>query len=309
MGISRHFIVSTLISNLVITAALLVGGCDLSADQTDRYEVAELWNNGDWDNQDWDNQLWNNGDWNNNDWDNGDWNNGYWNNGDWGNQDWDNGDWQNGPVWIWIAWNGQDFDGIAEGPLTADALQDTIVTQVLEDEYARRFMDKTVSCALDGDQSLTLTVAGEELTFLGAIGLAPAWGEEDGDCDADCQGWVTSCLLSRNNAHGETIRISMRGDHESLALGETEAEDFPHAEATYFGNLFHPYPEMYACVADGETEIPRACGDSADDCLVSVVGACSEVCEDDECEVEDVVYDEPISVFNSDETYEHYYGA
>ena len=301
MGIFRHLSFITFTTTLMAVFAL-VGGCDVSSESTDRFQAASLFDNGVWDNGVWDNGVWDNGVW-----DNGVWDNGVWDNGVWDNGVWDNGVWDNGPIWPWIAWNSADFDGITEVPMTADALQDTIVVEVLEDEYGHRFFEKLVLCALDADQSVILTVAGEELTYVGGAGLAPEWGDEDGDCDDDCQGWVSACLISRNNAHGESIRISMRGEHDALALGETEAEDFPHAEATYFGNLFHPYPDMYACVADGETEIPRTCTD--DSCLATNVGTCSDVCEDDECEVDGQVFDEPISVFNSDETYEHYYGA
>jgi len=142
------------------------------------------------------------------------------------------------------------------------------------------FMEYTVGCALAPDQSVTITIDGRPHTYGGSMGLAPEWA--DGGCGDDCQQWVSACLIARSNARGEHVEISMRGDTPGLALVPGEAESFPVEEATYYGNLFADQQVISACLADGNPELDRVCGDLGD-CPVDLAGPCSAVCDDAGC--------------------------
>ena len=115
-------------------------------------------------------------------------------------------------------------------------------------------------------------------------------------------------VLARTNAWGETVTISMRGEHDALMLALWEEEDFPFEEATYFGNVFETPGQLSACVPEGEDSLPRVCGDDLETCPVTLVGDCEDVCEDGECVGPDaVVHDETITVFLDEESVDHYY--
>ena len=193
-------------------------------------------------------------------------------------------------------------------PLTGEALADGKQIELFDDPGFVHLFSYVVSCALSGDDAVALEIDGVQRVFPGGVGLAPEWGDEDGSCDADCQGWVSACLLARSNAWGENVTISMRGDHEALGWALWEEEEFPFEEATYFGNVFEAPGQLFACVPEGEGVIPRVCGDDLATCPVTVAGYCEDVCEDGECvDPGDVVHDETITVFLSDEYVDHYY--
>jgi hypothetical protein len=100
-----------------------------------------------------------------------------------------------------------------------------------------------VECALPEGHAITKRVEGEALTFEGLVGLAPEW--EDGECDEDCQEWVSACLLARTNVSGRAVSIWMRADHP--AIGEGASLEYPTREASFFGNLFADSSAEYFC--------------------------------------------------------------
>jgi hypothetical protein len=103
-----------------------------------------------------------------------------------------------------------------------------------------------VECALPEGRVITKQVEGEELTFEGLVGLAPEW--EHGECDEDCQEWVSACLLARTNVSGREVTIWMRADHP--AIGEGASLQYPTLEASFFGNLFADASSGYFCTGN-----------------------------------------------------------
>ncbi len=300
----------------LLVAALATLGCDTAPPRaTGVVEAGLSVSNGNgWNGVGWNGNTWNGGTWNGQGW-NGLFGNGLFGNGSaWNGRGWNGSGWQ-GMGWNGSGWNGsgdetRDVAGLQDLPLTGKALAGSPFQIMLEDEELADTFSYVVSCALAEDQAVEMELQGVPETFPGGMGLAPEWGDADGYCDEDCQEWVSSCLMARVNAHGEHILISMRGGNGALALGEDEAVDFPHPEATYYGNIFSAQIEVHACLPDGETGIPRVCGDSLDDCFLDIEGACSDVCTRGACrDADDNVFPAPLHVFNSDETYEHYYGT
>ncbi|WP_437751424.1 hypothetical protein [Sorangium sp. So ce1389] len=81
----------------------------------------------------------------------------------------------------------------------------------LRHEPTREVMRYLVSCALEEGQSVsyTDTSTGEEYRFPGEIGLCPQWAT--GAVGPKCRQLNTACLLSRVNAMGRNVTLSMRG--------------------------------------------------------------------------------------------------
>lgn len=105
------------------------------------------------------------------------------------------------------------------------------------DPYSREFMEYLVSCALPAGQEIEWQSEGWE----GELGLCPAW--LDSAPDLACQELVSSCLLARVNAYGESVQISLRGlftDGQPLPLGATEESEFGWPEGGFYGNIFCP---------------------------------------------------------------------
>lgn len=175
--------------------------------------------------------------------------------------------------------NGLSANGLSANGLSANGLSaNGLLVASLADPMNQRFMSYLVSCALPAGHSVTFQSGTASFTFSGEIGLAPTW--ENGACDQSCQRWVSACLLARVNHLGVHREISMRGETSALALESHELQQYPQAEATYFGNLFQPAQERYACLPPGATSISRVCGDSLGDCPMAVVGSCDDVCND-----------------------------
>ena len=178
-----------------------------------------------------------------------------------------------------ISLNGLLGVELARVALTSAALGDAIDPAVLGDELAASVLEYTVSCALGPEQSVEVAVGDETRTFEGALGLAPQWGVEDGECDGECQRWVSACLIARSNYTGESHEISLLGDRPELAPTADESREFDSEEATYFGDLFANPMVIYACVPEGASAPERTCGDSGADCPIHVLGACDDVCD------------------------------
>jgi alpha-tubulin suppressor-like RCC1 family protein len=81
-------------------------------------------------------------------------------------------------------------------------------------------------------------------------GTAGKWGQ----CDETCQRWVSACVLSRTNAYGVHVEISMRAPanapdaiKKALATsanlnGNPEVNVFWKREGAYYGNIFETKP-------------------------------------------------------------------
>ncbi len=196
-----------------------------------------------------------------------------------------------------LAANKLSANGLLDHALTSEALQgDGAPADDLRDPQIRDVFAYAVQCALDADQSVELTIDGEPMTFEGALGLASEWGRPGGSCDASCQRWVSACLISRVNAKGESVVISLRGDHPGLLPTDDELATYDTVEATYYGDVFGDVKRMHACLPDGATSIPRVCGDDSN-CLVQIEGACSDLCDGSTCRTADgIAYSETITV-------------
>ncbi|MEM9457667.1 MAG: hypothetical protein AAGF11_26040 [Myxococcota bacterium] len=100
-----------------------------------------------------------------------------------------------------------------------------------------------VECALSAEQRVTKEVDGSLVEFEGALGLAPQW--RDSACDQDCRQWVSACVLARTNVSGQTVMLWLQADHP--ALGTDPDPDYPHYEASFFGDVFADPEQAYLC--------------------------------------------------------------
>jgi hypothetical protein len=175
----------------------------------------------------------------------------------------------------------EDVGEVQQAALTQNALTQNALTQnALTDPNAREVLTYIVSCALPADAHIELEIEGDTYDFDGQLGLAPEWGEDGGSCDADCKEWVSACVVARLDYTGESVMISVRGDHDALTPSPKELKQYKHREATYYGNIFSPSQKIFACLPSGQTSIPRVCGPSFDDCIVEVQGNCEDLCGD-----------------------------
>jgi hypothetical protein len=115
-------------------------------------------------------------------------------------------------------------------------------TEALADPALRATAKYAVECALPYGTSITRVVNGKTVVFDGLVGLTPEW--ETGVCDQDCQEWVSACLLARTNVSGETVQISIKGDHEAL---NWDAPSGAVLEGAFYGNLFVAPEDRFLC--------------------------------------------------------------
>lgn len=179
--------------------------------------------------------------------------------------------------------NGLRTGTLSEIALTTGALGEALAPHALDDDFTALLLAYTVSCALTPEQHVDVVIDGETERLSGGLGLAPAWGQTDGSCDAECQGWVSACLVARTNFKGESVQISLLGDIAALEPTEEEAATFAIEEATYYGDLFADAPTLFACTPDGADAPERTCGGDASGCYIRIVGECSAVCDADGC--------------------------
>ena len=177
--------------------------------------------------------------------------------------------------------NALTANALTANALTANALTANALTaNGLKDPLGRELLKYVVSCALPAGAAVSITVDGAKYQFPGSIGLAPEWGREHGSCDRECQHWVSACVLARVDAAGVERMISIRGDDWALRPGPRELFDYPHREATYYGNIFAENQPRYLCLSPGETSDERVCGPSLSSCPMTVTGSCDDVCGD-----------------------------
>jgi hypothetical protein len=149
----------------------------------------------------------------------------------------------------------------------------------------RDVLSYIVSCALDPGAQLVLQAGGQRFTFLGGIGLAPAWRFHV-PTEAERR-WVTACVLARTNLFGVQVALSLRGSHPRLSPSTLEPARYTLVEGAFYGDLFAPAgPQLYACdalVRDLDlalsTQDQRACVMSDDGkatrCGFTYAGRCS----------------------------------
>ncbi|HVR63645.1 MAG TPA: hypothetical protein VMU50_17210 [Polyangia bacterium] len=203
--------------------------------------------------------------------------------------------------------NALTANALTANALTANALTANALTaNGLRDPLARMFLKYAVGCALPADQTITVTVDGATYSFPGQLGLAPDWGDQHGSCDGECQRWVSACMLARVDAAGVEREISVRGDNKALHPAPGEIRDYSVREGAYFGNLFIKGQPRFLCVAPGNTQDTRVCGDSLANCPMTVVGSCDDACDNGafrsfaDCQTKTnggVTYHESITVF------------
>lgn len=149
---------------------------------------------------------------------------------------------------------------------------------VLAIEELRGTAEYLVECALPEGERIVKVVDGQTLEFHGQLGLAPQW--KDDACDVDCQQWVTACLLARTNTSGQGVDIWLSAEHPSIGLGVSS--DFPHYEATYYGNLFEGSPSQSLCLGSEAGVVAsslngRTCaGEDPEACGFTSYGACED---------------------------------
>jgi hypothetical protein len=177
--------------------------------------------------------------------------------------------------------NALTANALTANALTANALTANALTaNGLRDPLGRELLKYVVSCALPDGAGVTVKVDGTTYQFQGSIGLAPDWARPNGSCDGSCQRWVSACVLARVDAAGVEREISIRGDNPALRPTWHELRDYSHREATYYGNIFADHEPRYLCLSPGATSDTRVCGPSLDDCPMTVVGSCDDVCAD-----------------------------
>jgi hypothetical protein len=183
----------------------------------------------------------------------------------------------NGLAYNGLAYNGLSFNGMSYNGLAYNGLSyNGLSYNGLSDPTVSQFVTYLVECALPEGDSVSYDIAGSSYTFHGSLGLAPEWKTQS--CDQSCQRWVSACMLARLNKLGHHMEVSLRGEHPALKAPKSEWKKYNVREATYYGNLFEGPEEIFACVAPGEAEIPRVCGDSLADCPMHIVGSCAPAC-------------------------------
>jgi len=141
---------------------------------------------------------------------------------------------------------------LAGNKLSAQRLQaNQDTSDILQTEDGREVYSYMISCALAAGTTIEADIPGAadtappdtlydckngHCTFPGSIGLAEHW--IDRALSPRGQRWVTACLLSRVNAYGVTVRISLRGDAPSLSVSPDEAAQYTLQEAAFYGNIF-----------------------------------------------------------------------
>ena len=178
--------------------------------------------------------------------------------------------------------NALTANALTANALTANALTANALTaNALRDPLSRELLKYVVSCALDEDDEVSIRIDGKRYEFPGSLGLAPDWGRSRGSCDGECQRWVSACVLARVDADGVKRMISIRGDNRALRPDDKELRRYTNREATYYGNLFVRSQPRFLCLSPGKTSNERVCGDSLDDCPMTVVGSCDDACADE----------------------------
>jgi hypothetical protein len=146
-------------------------------------------------------------------------------------------------------------------PLFDPTSGNSYLQRQLRDVDAQHLMSYLVGCALEPGHSvtwkdpLTLTVG----TWQGLAGLCPQW--ETGAPSQACKNRVSACLLARNNAYGQRVELSMRGEDPARpALFQLETETRP---VEIDPGTASRVPSYEACTTP-QSSMNRDCGWKAD---------------------------------------------
>ena len=181
--------------------------------------------------------------------------------------------------------NALTINALTANALTANALTANALTaNALKDPSARELLKYVTSCALPANKKVQFTSQGVTYSYPGQLGLASEWGKTGGKCNAECQGWVSACLLARLDFLGQKVTISLRGDKDQLEPTHAERAQYTQREGTYYGNVFKPVQERLACISPGSFGLARVCGPTTANCVVDVVGKCDKTCDAADCD-------------------------
>jgi hypothetical protein len=109
--------------------------------------------------------------------------------------------------------NRASLQALTTGPLNSAAFAtDGRLKNQLEDPAARAVMMYLTSCALGKEDAPVQWTSwtGQRYGFIGALGMCREWAH--GPPTPQCLGYVSACLLARNNAFGREVELSMRGE-------------------------------------------------------------------------------------------------
>lgn len=156
-----------------------------------------------------------------------------------------------GGIWVNNGLEDPSVSGIDPTEALSSEAGLSSTSPLLLDPSRRPLVQYLVECALRPDQTISRVIDGVDTDFHGMIGLAEEWA--DGECDEDCQQWVSACLLARTNVSGQTVSLWMRADHP--AIGSGTSLHYPVYEASFFGNLFAGPEERYICQGSAASEV------------------------------------------------------
>jgi hypothetical protein len=188
--------------------------------------------------------------------------------------------------------------------IIANRISDTRMTvnmdnagELLSTEEGREVFSLIVSCAMPEFITLTATVDGTDFEFLGEIGLAPQWLNQQ--LDATGQRWVSACMFARVNAHEVAVAISLRGPSKALVADQDERAAWTLEEGAFYGNFFgrldHPM-QWFACrgrdkakgdtggLGDRDCAEPDPANPGFTLCGMFFAGDCGDFAADQACE-------------------------
>lgn len=107
------------------------------------------------------------------------------------------------------------MDALTGNALDSDLFADDgPLPDEMNDPHSEVFLKYLVECALTTADTVTYTTyANQTRTVRGKHGLCPEWA--DGEPSQECLDVVAGCLLTRNNAEGVEVRVSLRGPNEA----------------------------------------------------------------------------------------------
>ena len=169
--------------------------------------------------------------------------------------------------------------------INSTQLTSSSISAMTSSANGRSDLTYIVGCALATGDSITSGA----YTFQGGVGIAPGW--KTAALTSDQAKQVSACFLSRLNATGVNVTISLRG---TLAgTSGTETTDYDLEEGAFFGNIFSNLganTDWYTCIGDDQLvnntigDFPkRKCatydaGLGQSPCLMAYAGTCSAIC-------------------------------
>ena len=211
--------------------------------------------------------------------------------------------------------NFEASQAMVDHPLDTESFSGAVpeLKNQLSDALTQEFMHYLVGCALKPGQYVKyedqLFGGAYDNKWEGELGLCPDW--HYGPADQTCQEVVSACLLSRVNAFGVSVDLSLRGHDANgspIPVDAAEVAALPWREGAFYGDIFEPaaladgvnifvdgdgkvqgrdglkiqgaiYTNMYACVSSVWT-LPEAyakdriCAGGDMNCAARNVGAC-----------------------------------